>query len=117
MAAERSAWRPRVLVDFDGVIHRYSRGWQDGSIYDPPIEGCFAALDAMIEHGYEVVVFSTRDAEQIRPWLAERWEPGAYIGITDRKLPAVTQIDDRAIRFESWAQALTDLEDHYPIPD
>jgi hypothetical protein len=113
-----SAWRPRVLIDFDGVIHRYSRGWQDGSIYDPPMPAAFAALDAMIEHGYDVVIFSTRPAEQIRPWLADHWPAmPAELLITDQKLPAVTIIDDRAIRFESWAQALTDLEDHYPIPD
>lgn len=114
----RAPWRPRILVDFDGVIHAYSKGWQDGSIYDPPVPGAFAALDAMSEAGYELIIFSTRPADQIRPWLDDHW-PGLGLDllITDRKLPAVAMIDDRAIRFESWAQALTDLEDHYPIPD
>ena len=114
----RAPWRPRILVDFDGVIHAYSKGWQDGSIYDPPVAGAIASLDAMVEHGYEVVIFSTRPGEQIRPWLERYWPtmPPA-LTITDQKLPAVALIDDRAIRFESWAQALTDLEDHYPIPD
>jgi phosphoglycolate phosphatase-like HAD superfamily hydrolase len=116
--SERGAWRPRLLVDFDGVIHRYSQGWADGTIYDPPVEGAIAALDALDSHGYEVVIFSTRPAEQIRPWLARHWTMiPADLVITDQKLPAVALIDDRAIHFQSWWQALTDLEDRYPIPD
>jgi hypothetical protein len=39
-----AAYRPKVLVDFDGVIHRYSKGWGDGTVYDPPVAGARAAL-------------------------------------------------------------------------
>ena len=33
-----------IAVDFDGFIHKYSKGWHDGSIYDEPVEGAAEAL-------------------------------------------------------------------------
>lgn len=108
----------RVLVDFDGVIHRYSKGWQDGSIYDPPIEGAFEALEALMDAGYEIVIFSTRDATQIRLWLDDlKWPTISHpqVVITKEKLPAVAQIDDRAIHFTDWASATAELEGRYPV--
>jgi hypothetical protein len=112
-----------VCVDFDGVIHAYSRGWQDGSIYDQPLPGAIEALDLLMDD-YAVIVHSTRDPEQIAPWLRERgvacrtdgvpderefWNVTGTVLVTRRKYPAVAYIDDRAIRFRNWDQALDDL--------
>ena len=108
-------WKPKVLVDFDGVIHGYSRGWQDGSTYDPPKPGAIEALDAMENEGYEVVIFSTRDWEQIADYLAQ-WGFRQY-RITNVKEAAVAQIDDRAIRFEAWTQAAAELRLRYPLTE
>lgn len=108
-------WLPKVLVDFDGVIHGYSQGWQDGSTYDPPKPGAIQALDEMVNEGYEVVVFSTRDRKQIEAYLQE-WNFPPY-RVTNIKEAAVAQIDDRAIRFEAWTQALADLRRLYPVDD
>ncbi|HEY9369254.1 hypothetical protein [Streptomyces sp.] len=112
---------PTVAVDFDGVIHAYRKGWQDGSIYDEPIPGAFDALRELMER-YAVFIHTTRDASDVAEWLINRgfncrigysgkfWNDQGSLLITDRKLPAIAYVDDRGIRFESWAQALGDLE-------
>jgi hypothetical protein len=59
---------PTIAFDFDGVIHRYSRGWQDGTIYDPPIPGALEALDLVLE-SFPVFILTSREPEQVMPWL------------------------------------------------
>lgn len=58
-------------VDFDGVIHRYSRGWHDGTIYDPPMEGAMDGLRALMDYD-AVFIHTTRDPEQVATWLEAR---------------------------------------------
>jgi len=116
-----------VAVDFDGVIHAYSRGWEDGSIYDAPVEGAFEALRLLMKK-YSVVIFTSRDTQQVADWFFEQdcgisvtwefpgdtslqfWNTQDRLYITNRKLPAVAYIDDRGIRFHDWEQALNELE-------
>jgi len=113
-----------VAVDFDGVIHAYSRGWQDGSIYDDPVPGAFDALHSLLE-SYSVIVFTSRNTTDTAKWLyvkgefectidpgpsVEFWNGRGILFVTNRKLPAVAYIDDRGIRFESWDQTLVDLK-------
>jgi len=111
MAAPRRALR--LLVDFDGVIHRYSKGWSSGTAYDPPMPGARDALGDLTAAGYEVVIFSTRDSAQIVEWLA-RYSFPAY-RVTNVKEPAVALIDDRAVRFLDWASAFTEVVERYPV--
>lgn len=115
---------PAVGVDFDKVIHGYRRGWHDGTIYDDPVPGAFAGLRELMAE-YAVFVFTTRDPAEVAAWLrghgftaySDECHPGQFwnrqgvILVTNRKLAAVAYIDDRGIRFESWRQALTELND------
>lgn len=57
-----------IAVDFDGVIHAYSKGWQDGTIYDPPLPGAILGLRELMEQD-SVFIFTAREPEQVMPWL------------------------------------------------
>jgi hypothetical protein len=112
---------PTVGVDFDKTIMQYSKGWADGSIYDPPVDGALQALAWMHRQGYRIVVFSVRAKEQaaeITTWIKEQSvKEKVYFPftVTDVKPAAVAYIDDKAIRFVDWGQALYDLAKYAPI--
>lgn len=57
-----------IAIDFDGVINKYSKGWNNGEI-DEPVENVFAWIDMMMKEGYAVFVLSTRDPKEIYRWL------------------------------------------------
>lgn len=110
-----------VAVDFDGVIHKYSKGWQDGSIYDEPVSGAFVALEWLMDR-YAVFIHTSRRTLDVANWLSEHgfpvttdepasdfWEDRTQILVTNRKLVAVAYIDDRGVAFKDWGQALYDL--------
>lgn len=110
--------KPILCLDFDGVIHRYSKGWQDGSIYDEAVTGFFEwALQAQ-EH-FKLVIYSSRSKtpegiQAMSDWLMEKmakWREarGEYskallFEFADSKPPAFLTIDDRAVWFSgNWA--------------
>jgi hypothetical protein len=95
-----------ICLDFDGVLHRYSRGWQGGVIYDDPVEDSVAACLALAEWGFKLTVCTARDdVDAVRVWLAEMGFP--EMTVTNKKPPADLYLDDRALKFEGWTEALT----------
>lgn len=103
--SESQAKRWTVAVDFDGVIHSYTSGWQGAAVIsDPPVEGAIAWLESMTRD-FDVVILSTRGDQEgandaINAWLAVYGYRGPELLVTSKKVPALIYIDDRAWRFK-----------------
>ena len=97
-------------VDFDGVIHSYTSGWQGPrNIPDPPVEGAILWLEEMInESGMEVHIFSSRlrywgAKKAIKDWLLKyAMYPSlvAKLKFSHKKPPAHVLLDDRCLQFD-----------------
>jgi hypothetical protein len=109
--------KPILCLDFDGVIHRYSKGWQDGSIYDSVVPGFFEWTSKARDH-FRLVIYSSRSKDNagirtMHDWLGGKlitWKTHNIISIelppyihdfefAHEKPPAFLTIDDRAIQF------------------
>lgn len=122
---------PILCLDFDGVVHRYGSGWQDGTIYDDVTENFFWWAEKAREH-FRLVVYSSRSATPegiaaMKSWLLEQRKnlvvtshelkhlPDAdlldWFEFADTKPPAFATIDDRAIRFNG------DWSDTFLVPE
>jgi len=112
-----------IAVDFDATIHRYSKGWHDGTIYDPPMEGAKEGMQALKDEGCKLVIFTTRAMDRfiggvlepgqkadVEAWLKKYEIPFDEIYNHPGKPLAHQYLDDRGVRFYSWAQSVRDLK-------
>jgi hypothetical protein len=108
-------FKPTICIDFDGVIHSYERGWQNGTIYGTVVPGFFGWA-AEAQKFFRLVIYSSRSATDegrlaMGKWLAMQlrsWE-GDPIELTmaAEKPAAFLTIDDRAITFTGdWSEPL-----------
>lgn len=117
-----------IAVDFDGVLHSYDKGWADGAIYGDWLPGAVTALSQLMQQR-AVFIHTTRNPRQVARWIERQsgygiecttrlprtcwgrrkpfWNQQGVLLVTDRKLAAVAYIDDRAVRFVNWPDALT----------
>ena len=111
----------QLAVDFDGVIHKNSMGFHDGTIYDEPILGALDAIKILSET-YDIIIFTAKakpdrplingktGKELVKDWLEKHGFLEYIKDITSEKPRAVAYIDDKAIKFESWKKALSAIE-------
>lgn len=118
-----------------GLSHHYANNRHHPEHFEDGVAGMtlvdlIEMLADLMQH-YAVFVFTTRKPKQVARWIEQRsgygiecttridplrpwrrgpfWNQRGVLLVTNRKLPAVAYIDDRAIRFETWEQALADL--------
>lgn len=108
--------RKTLAIDFDGVIHKYSKGFKGlDNAYDEPTDGTKDALQKLKDRGYILKILSSRPKEVILPWL-KKYELDSYIEeVSNHKFPATVYIDDRGYQFNDWYNTLIDLENHTKI--
>jgi len=112
--------RKRLMIDFDGVIHKYT-GFNGGKLNQEVIPGAKKAIEKK-KKKYEIVIFTTRASvsangpektkmfvDDIKKWLKEF---GIYYDkITSEKLGAIAYIDDRGLRFTGdWDSTIKSLQ-------
>jgi len=66
-------FKKTIAFDFDGVIHKYSKGWQDGSVYDPVLDGWVETVQQLHQEGYNVIILTTRPKRQVNKFLYEQY--------------------------------------------
>lgn len=102
--------RKTICVDFDGVIHSYTSGWQGALVAsDPPVPGAIRWLTDLVSRpDYEVCIYSSRSREPSGPDIMLRWlvangmpvDATAKLKFPTQKPSAYLTIDDRSFRFE-----------------
>lgn len=107
-----------ICVDFDGVIADYSQGFQGQDTFGDPLAGAVEALNQLKENGWKVIIFTTRKATPaFKQYLKDHGITYDEInenseqpkGANPGKPIADCYLDDRALRFTSWEQALEEL--------
>jgi|SRR5436853_2420674 len=102
-----------VCIDYDGVIHSYERGWQNGVIYGDVVPGFFEWCMEAQKH-FQLVVYSSRSSTPVGLsamilWIDKKFEDWNSKQVVKSKLHltyahekpmAFVTIDDRAIQFK-----------------
>ena len=108
-----------ICLDFDGVLHSYTSGWQGAdTITDPPVDGAIEAIYKYLEAGFTIAIFSARSNQDgginaMRVWLREHDTRKGQTPDDQEDMPldyrvhfpkskpsSKIYIDDRGFRFE-----------------
>lgn len=107
-----------VCIDLDGTLAHYKE-WQGEEFFGQPIEGAQAALRQLREHGWKIIIYTTRGNQPlIEDYLKKNSIPFDYINYNPDQPPnaqggkpyADAYIDDRGIQFNgNWPVTLNEV--------
>lgn len=134
---ESRSRKPILCLDFDGVIHSYSSGWQGAdTVIDPPVDGALEFIENALPH-FRVAIFSSRTNQRGGLKAMQTWLMGHFgLMIADRdgqaeavravtivhsfiewptdKPSAFVTLDDRAITFDGTWPSIETLREFKP---
>lgn len=96
-----------ILVDFDGTICN-THGQKDDHGMTPMMEGARAALSLLREQGHEVIIHTCNRKAWVEKWCL--YHDIRIDGVWTEKPVGTVYIDDRALRFVSWPDAIQELK-------
>ena len=111
-----------IAIDFDGVIHKSSKGFHDGTIYDDPIEDSLNSMKEIHKQGFEIIIYTCKahperplitgknGVELIWDWLEKHKVKNIVSDVVWGKPWALVYIDDKGYRFENWKDTMSFLK-------
>ena len=132
------SYQKTVCLDFDGVIHAYTSGWQGADVVsDGPVPGAIFAMYGYHLAGFKISVFSSRSNQfggiaamksAIRNWtldaLRGETTPNAPLDQVENLLNCIEYptekpaawitIDDRAVQFKGVWPGVQEINDFKP---
>ena len=113
-----------ISIDFDGVIHDFSKGWHDGTCYGDPLPGAIDAIKKLSSH-YNVIIFTAKakpsrplvngktGTELVAEWLDKHGVLDCIDEITCEKPRSQVYVDDKGYHFQNWDDTMRYLESKY----
>lgn len=108
--------KPIVAVDFDGTLHQYSKGFDDGTCYDPPFPAARNVMKVWADAGWTILIYSVRTynsptgKSEIEAWMHIHDIPYTEVYNGHGKPFADVYLDDRAVGFRGdWSQSMLDV--------
>lgn len=125
--------KPILCLDFDGVCHSYTSGWQGADVIpDPPVEGLFEFLAEACQV-FTIQIYSSRSHQKdgtraMMKWFDEHHDawfqqyidrykeepPDIEIDFAVNKPSAFVTLDDRALNFNGYWPTMDTLINFKP---